>query len=63
MYVRVIVFNCPALIVYYICFLIENASKWLDYPTVVNCGAVLALFRCCHLTEGGLPLSRQRITV
>ncbi len=31
-------------------FSIENASKRLDYPAVVYCGAVLAFCRCCHLT-------------
>ncbi len=28
-------------------FSIENASKRLDYPKVVYCGAVLAFCRCC----------------
>ncbi len=36
-------------------FLIENASKWLDYPAVVYRGAVLAFNRCCHPTGRWLP--------
>ncbi len=31
-------------------FSIENASKRLDYPTVVYRGAVPAFCRCCHPT-------------
>ncbi len=36
-------------------FSIENASKWLDNPMVVYCGAVPAFCRCCHPTGGWLP--------
>ncbi len=31
-------------------FSIKNVAKWLDYPTVVYCGAVLTFYRCCHPT-------------
>ncbi len=38
-----------------LCYSIENASKWLDYPVVVYCGAVPAFCRCCHPTGRRLP--------
>ncbi len=31
-------------------FSIENASKRLDYPAAIYCGAVPAFCRCCHST-------------
>ncbi len=34
---------------------IENASKRLDYSTVVYRGAVLSFYRCCHPTGRWLP--------
>ncbi len=37
-------------------FLIENVSKWLDYPVVVHRGLVLAFSSCCHPT-GKLPVT------
>ncbi len=36
-------------------FSIENASKRLDYPAVVYCGAVPDFCRCCHPTGRWLP--------
>ncbi len=46
MYVCVFVFNCPALIVYYVS---QSRTPSSCLPTVYR-GAVLAFCRCCHPT-------------